>query len=242
MMMASFLALACALVYLNVASGCGKSPNASQSDTVSFLIESMPMNLDPRVGTDAQSEDLDGLIFDGLVQRDAQLNVAPDLAESWETPNPLTYVFHLRPGVKFHDGRLFTSADVKFTFDSITSGSVATPKRGAFERVASIDTPDDSTVVFHLKEPYASFLLNLSKLAIGIVPRGWGPGLARAPIGTGPFRFVSMTPDEEVILVRTPTYFGQPPKIERVRFRIVPEALVRALELRKGTADIGGVN
>ena len=209
---------------------------------MNFLIESMPTNLDPRIGTDAQSEDIDGLIFDGLVQPDAQLNVLPDLAESWETPNPLTYVFHLRHGVKFHDGRRFTSADVKFTIDSIISGGVPTPKRGAFERVGSIETPDDATVIFHLREPYASFLLNLSKLAIGIVPRESGNELARNPIGTGPFRLVSMTPDEEVVLERNWDYFGETPKINRVRFRIVPEAMVRALELRKGTADVGGVN
>jgi peptide/nickel transport system substrate-binding protein len=224
-----------------VTAGCQK-PSPPETDTVNFLIEFMPTNLDPRRGIDAQSEDLDGLIFDGLVQRDAQMNVVPDLAERWDTPNPLTYVFHLRRGVKFHDGRLFSSADVKFTIDSIVSGAVLTPKRGAFRRITSVETPDDETVIVHLSEPYASFLLNLTRLAIGIVPRGAHEDVSRHPIGTGPFRFVRMTPDEEIVLERNPDYFGRLPKIDRVRFRIVPEAIVRALELRKGTADIGGVN
>ena len=222
--------------------GCGSSISATDAGTVNFLIESTPVNLDPRIGTDAQSEDLDGLIFGGLVDRDAQMNVVPDLAERWETPDPLTYVFHLRRGVKFHDGRALTSADVKFTIDSILSSATGSPKRGAFRLVQSVEAPDDATVVVHLSEPYASFLLNVSRLAIGIVPNGSGADLARAPIGTGPFRFVSMTPDEDVVLERNPEYFGPLPKIDRVRFRIVPEAIVRALELRKGSADIGGVN
>ncbi|MFZ3200196.1 MAG: ABC transporter substrate-binding protein [Candidatus Acidiferrales bacterium] len=223
------------------AAGCARQP-AGEPGTLNFLIESQPTNLDPRIGTDAQSEDLDGLMFDGLVERDAQMNVVPDLAESWETPDPLTYVFHLRRGVKFHDGRLLTSADVKFTLDSIISGAVQTPKRGAFQLVQSVEAPDDATVIIRLREPYASFIYNLTRLAIGIVPGGSGAEMSRRPVGTGSFRFVSMTPDEEIILERNPDYFGRAPTIGRVRFRIVPDAIVRALELRKGTADVGGMN
>ena len=84
----------------------------------------MPANLDPRAGTDAQSQRLDGLLFSSLVERDASMNLRGDLAERWETPDPLTYVFHLRSGVQFHDGTPLTSADVKFTFDSILSAAV----------------------------------------------------------------------------------------------------------------------
>jgi len=205
----------------------------------------MPTNLDPRIGIDSQSEDIDGLIYDGLVARDSQMKVIPDLAESWETPDPLTYVFHLRHGVKFHDGRPLTSADVKFTLDSTRQGSLVTPKRGEFKEVVSVEAPNDQTVVIRLDKPNASFLLSaVGRLAIGIVPRDSGDttDVAHHPIGTGPFRFVRMQTDEDVILERNPDYFGPKPKIDRVRFRVVPEAIVRALELRKGTADIGGVN
>ena len=202
----------------------------------------MPTNLDPRIGTDAQSQHLDGLIFDGLVSLDAQMNIVPDLAERWESPDPRTYVFHLRPGVKFHDGRALTSADVKFTFDSLMSGALNSLKRGTFPMLESVEAPDAATVVFHLSEPYASFVWNLTGMVMGIVPAGSGQQeVARNPVGTGPFRFVRMTTDEEIVLERNPDYFGGAPKIERVRFRVVPEAIVRALELRKGTADIGGV-
>jgi peptide/nickel transport system substrate-binding protein len=221
--------------------GCKSTSQASEPGTVNFLIESMPTNLDPRIGTDAQSQHLDGLIFDGLVKLDAQMNIVPDLAERWESPDPLTYVFHLRQGVKFHDGRLLTSADVKYTFDSLMSGEVKSVKRGTFPMLESVDTPDAGTVIFHLREPYASFVWNLTPMAMGIVPAGSGNAPTRDPIGTGPFRFISMTQDEDVVLERNPDYFGGAPKIPEVRFRVVPDAITRALELRKGTADIGGV-
>jgi peptide/nickel transport system substrate-binding protein len=236
---------AAVLASMLIGVGCSSNRAAEEPGTVNFLIESMPANLDPRIGTDAQSQHLDGLIFDSLLAHDAQMNIVADLAERWETPDPLTYVFHLRQGVKFHDGRLFTSADVKFTFNSILDGTVKTPKRGAFRMVTSVEAPDDSTVVFHLREPYASFLWNLTKPGVGIVPRGSGPEIAQHPIGTGPFRFVDAITDQEIVLQGNAGYFGNAGEaagvrgnVESVRFRIVPDALVRALELRKGSADV----
>ncbi|HVO58853.1 MAG TPA: ABC transporter substrate-binding protein [Dongiaceae bacterium] len=205
---------------------------------LTFLIEANPTNLDPRFATDGQSQRLDGLLFSGLVARDAQMNLHGDLAASWETPDPLTYIFHLQPNVKFHDGRPLTSADVKATFDFILNPASKSPKRGGFRMISQIETPDPLTVVFHLKEPYASFLWNLLPSAAGIVPANAGADFARHPIGSGPFRFVSQSQDEEVRLARNPEYFGTPPAIETVRFRIVPDAVVRALELRKGSADL----
>jgi peptide/nickel transport system substrate-binding protein len=231
---------AVALIHFFGLLGCSSRGSSVESGTVNFLIEAMPTNLDPRIGTDAYSAHLDGLIYSSLVAHDAHMNIVPDLAERWETPNALTYVFHLRPGVSFHDGRPLTSADVKFTFDSILTGAVKSAKRGAFRMVASIEAPDSATVVFHLREPYASFLWNLTRPGVGIVPRGSGPDIAQHPNGTGPFRFMSMRADEEIVVERNPNYFGDAAAkgtIERVRFRIVPDAIVRALELRKGSAD-----
>jgi peptide/nickel transport system substrate-binding protein len=217
--------------------GCGSSNTSADSGTVNFLMDSAPTNLDPRIGADAYSAHVDGLMFSSLVARDAHMNVIPDLAQSWDIPNSLTYIFHLRSGVKFHDGRPLTSADVKYTFDTILFGALKTPKRGAFKMVTSVEAPDDATVIFHLSQPYASLLTSMVSPEIGIVPRGSGAEMAQHPIGTGPFRFVSATTDEEIVLERNENYFGGAPKIERLRMRIVPDAIVRALELRKGSAD-----
>jgi peptide/nickel transport system substrate-binding protein len=89
----------------------------------------------------------------------------------------------LRQGVRFHDGRPLTSADVKFTFESILNPATHSPKAGAFRMLASIDAPDPAIVVFHLKEPYASFLWNLARPAVGILPRDAGGDFSGHPIG-----------------------------------------------------------
>ncbi len=151
-----------------------------------MIIESSPTNLDPRVGIDAQSERIDALIFDDLLDRDEHLNVTPGLAESWQIPDPLTYVFHIRHGVRFHDGRPLTSRDVKWTFDSLLLGKIRSTRAAAYRYVDRVDAPDDYTVVFHLKEPFSTLLWNLSDGAMGIVPYGsldrndrpnrWAPG------------------------------------------------------------------
>jgi len=203
-----------------------------------MIIESSPTNLDPRVGIDAQSERIDALIFDDLLDRDEHLNVTPALAESWQIPDPLTYVFRIRHGVRFHDGRPLTARDVKWTFDSLLQGKIRSTRAAAYRYVDHVDAPDDSTVVFHLKEPFSTLLWNLSDGAMGIVPYGSLGEATSNPIGSGPFRFVSAEPDKEVILERNDAYWGQKAHVERLRFTVVPDTTTRALELRKGSADI----
>jgi peptide/nickel transport system substrate-binding protein len=205
---------------------------------VVFVIESNPANLDPRYATDAESQRIDRLIFDGLVERDAQMNLHGDLAESWDTPDPLTYIFHLRGGVSFHDGRALTSRDVKATFDYMINPANRSPKSGAFKMIRSIETPDDRTVIFHLNEPAASLPWNVERSAVGIVPADAGADFRTKLIGSGPFRFISQSQDDTVVLLGNPNYFRGAPKFKEVTFRIVPDAIVRALELRKGSADV----
>jgi peptide/nickel transport system substrate-binding protein len=147
-------------VIASVSSGCSSNASA-YPNALTFLLESNPTNLDPRFATDAASQHIDGLLFSSLLERDANMNLHGDLAESWQTPDPLTWVFHLRKDVQFNDGRPVTSADVKATFDFIRTPGNKSAKRGAFRLVTSIDVPDPATVIFHLKEPYASFPINL---------------------------------------------------------------------------------
>jgi len=214
---------------------CATKPDP---DTLVMIIESSPANLDPRVGVDAQSERIDNLLFDDLLTRDDHLNVQPQLAERWEIPDPLTYIFHLHQGARFHDGRPLTARDVKWTFDSLLQGKIRSTKAAEYSPVVRIDAPDDYTVLFHLKEPFATLLWNLSDGAIGIVPYGSGDEASVHPVGSGPFRFVSAGQDEEVIIERNDDYWGPKPKLKRVRFAVVPDTTTRALELRKGSADV----
>lgn len=225
----------CALAVLLGCLSCSRKPDPN---TVVMIIESSPTNLDPRVGLDAQSERIGELLFDSLVRRDDHFELKPWLAESWEIPDPQTYVFHLRKGVHFHNGQLLTSRDVKWTFDSLLTGKIRSSKAATYNKVERIDAPDENTVVFHLKEPMASLLWNLSNGAIGIVPYDSGENFNQHPIGSGAFRFVSARQDKEVVIEHNPDYWAAPAHLERVEFKVIPDATTRALELRKHSADV----
>src|SRR4051812_13503095 len=159
----SLLCVLCAVLFF----GCSRKP---EQNTLVMIIESSPTNLDPRIGLDAQSERIDELLFDALVRRDEHFNLQPSLAERWEIPDPLTYIFHLRTDVHFHNGQPLTSRDVKWTLDSLISGKLISPKASTYNSITSVDAPDDWTVILHLKQPYSSLLWNLSDGAFGVVP------------------------------------------------------------------------
>src|SRR5258708_9008122 len=196
----SFISFA-SLILLLALSSCSRTVS-TEPGVVNFLIQTMPTNLDPRIGTDGASQRLDGLLFNSLVELDAQRIPHGDLAEKWETPDPRTYIFHLRSGVKFHDGRSLTSADVKYTFDSVLDGTVTSPKRGSLAIIQSIETPDAATGVFHLREPFAGFPSLVPRETFGIVPKDTDAFHGNDLIGTGPFRFVSAKQDDDVIIER----------------------------------------
>lgn len=224
----------CLLFFLPACTG-EKSPAA---DVITIALDQSPTDLDPRIGVDASSERFFQIIFSSLVKKDEHFSIQPDVAENWDIPDPKTYVFHLRHNVFFHDGRPLTSKDVVFTFRSILDRSVQTSKLGTYERIASVDGPDPYTVVFKLKEVFAPFVWNLADGAIGIIPAGSGPGFSRHPIGSGPFVFIQYIQDQEIVLRRNENYFGTKAAVSMLRFKIIPEAVVSALELRKGSVDI----
>jgi peptide/nickel transport system substrate-binding protein len=232
---------AAVLIVILLLAGCHSAREDSR--TVVMAIENSPTNLDRRIGTDAMSERIGDLIFDPLVRMDAHYEMQPWLATSWEQPDPLTWVFHLRDGVRFQDGKPLEAQDVVWTIESMRDGSLLTSKSGAFAKVLRAEVRDRLTVVVRMKEPDASLLFNLSDSLFGVVPRGAGKDFGRRPVGSGPFRFVSQEQDKDVVIERNPDYWGGglgegSAKLERVRFAVIPDAVTVALELEKGSADI----
>src|ERR1035438_8871879 len=153
--------------------GCHGEPLPPGSIVV--ILESSPNNLDPRQGTDAQSERVGPLIFDALVKKDTHYNLAPWLATSWEQPDALTWVFHLRDGVRFQDGRPLEAEDVVWTIESLIEPKLAgliSAKSGNFGTVDRAEARDRLTVVVHMKRPDAGLLFNMSDGLFGVVPRG----------------------------------------------------------------------
>ena len=198
-------------------------------------VTSGPNNLDPRIGTDDVSGKAAQLIFNGLMTLDEHLRVVPDLAERLDNPDPLTYVATLRRAVMFHDGHELTSADVVYTFKSLLDPAFLSPRKGAFRMLKTVAARDRYTVTFTLTEPFGSFPVNL---VFPIVPADAGPAFSAHPVGTGPYRFISYETDDRIELASFNDYFGGAPKNDGLVLRVVPDDIMRGLELRKATIDI----
>ncbi len=205
--------------------------------TVRFLIESSPNNLDVRQGTDAQSERIGALVYDALVRKDEHFNLQPALATSWERPDARTWIFHLRAGVRFHDGRPLTAEDVAWSIRSMTSGVLVTSKAGSFAGITKVTVQAPLTVAVQTAQPDPALLFNLSDGLFGVVEKDAGRDEGLHPVGTGAFRFVDQVQDKEVVLERNSGWWGGAPRIPRVRFEVVPDNISMALELKKGAAD-----
>lgn len=220
-----------------LASGCAPSQPPAD-DVVRVIVRAAPTNFDPRAGTDESSQRVHQLVYSHLLRIDDQLRVVagpPALAARLDTPDPLTYIVHLRSGVKFHDGHELTAKDVVYTFSSFLQPDFISPRTGAYRMVESVRALDDYRVEFRLKEPFGSFPI---QLVMHVVPDGAGESLRTFPIGTGPYRFVRYVVDEQVELATFEGYFDGLPQNAGVVLRIVPDDTMRGLELRKGSADL----
>jgi peptide/nickel transport system substrate-binding protein len=193
------------------------------------------------------------LIFSKFVKYDDHFQLIPDVIT--EIPSVenggisadhRVYTYHLRSGVRWHDGRPLTSADVRFTFDVIMDPKVNVESREGWEAVASLDTPDDTTVVFHLKRPYPDFVgetffdepvlpAHLLRDAVG--ERFHSARFHRAPVGSGPFRFKSWTPGSHLELVANPDYYGEGPYLDAIIFKFVPNENTLLVQLKTGEID-----
>jgi len=205
------------------------------------------IQLNPVLCADSSSGDIVGLLFNGLVKYDKDIKLTGDLAQSWKvTEGGLVITFYLRKGVRWHDGREFTSEDVKFTYERLIDPKVKTPFSSDFERVKSLETPDKYTVVVTYKEPFAP---GLASWGMGIVPKhlfekgdfNTNP-CNRRPVGTGPYIFKKWVTDEKIELEANPDYFEGKPFISKYIYRIISDQSVQLSELEKGTVDYMGLN
>jgi peptide/nickel transport system substrate-binding protein len=202
--------------------------------TLVIALPGSPGSIDPRLATDAYGEQLLQMTHAFLIKRDPEGNPSPDLAERWEARSPTEFVFRLRRGARFHDGREVTSADVRYTFEWILDPKNRSPHRATYDAISRIETPDPHTVVFRLKYPFAPFLVGMAR---GIVPEGSGAG-GYAPVpGAGPFRIDDFRPDEAAALSRSSGYYGPPSAIGKVIVKFIPDSNIRFLELKKGSVN-----
>ena len=193
-------------------------------------------NLDMhQTGTASTSRVLQN-IHNSLVTINADMEVVPQLAESFEvSEDGLTYTFRLREGVKFHDGSTMTSEDVQYSFDRCRDPETGAVNFEVFNDVEEIETPNDLTVVIRLSQPNAPFLARIAENGAGVImPADSGDIQGTTPIGAGPFRFVRRVFGSEVELERFDDYWDGPAFLERIIAREITEPTVRLTGLRTG--------
>lgn len=202
--------------------------------------------LNPVISSDSASNDIIGQVYNGLVKYDKDIKLVGDLAESWEIKQGgLEIVFRLRKNVRWHDGEPFTAEDVKFTFERLIDPNVKTPFGADYLLVKKFEVLDSHTIRIFYKEPFSPAL---ESWGMGIVPKHiFEKGdfnshpANRAPIGTGPYKFVEWKTDEKIVLVANPDYFEGKPYIDRFIYRIIPDSAVQFLELRQESIDTMGL-
>ncbi len=207
-----------------------------------------PVGLDPHTTNATATRNMLENVYDTLVMFDASGKIVPGLAESWETSDDnLTWTFHLRSGVTFHNGDALKASDVVFSIDRIKDPDTASPRQGDFEVVDSVEAPDDSTVVFHLSQPFAPLLAKLgSSLNVVVsqkVVEANGGSLDNAVVGTGPFMFKEYVPQTRMVLVKNPDFWGkdadgnQLPYLDGITFTFYPDPTARTTAVQTGNVD-----
>ena len=203
-------------------------------------------NLIPILASDSASHSIAGLIYNGLVKYDKNMNIVGDLAESWDiSKNGLVITFHLRKGVKWHDGRPFTAKDVLYTYQVTVDPKTPTAYAGDFLKVKKAEVLDDYTFRVTYDKPFAPSLISWSS---AVLPRHLLEGqditkssLARHPVGTGPYLFKEWLAGQKIVLVSNADYFEGRPYVDGHVTRIIPDMATMFLELRARNIDMMGL-
>jgi peptide/nickel transport system substrate-binding protein/oligopeptide transport system substrate-binding protein len=212
-----------------------------------------PRSIDPALSTDVPTGRVVAYVFDGLTRFTPDAKVVPGLASSWDiSPDGITYTFHLRRGVKFHDGRPLSSKNVVASFqrvlDPATKGGRGWPlypikgaedyAAGKAKAVSGLASPDDSTIVITLKEPFAIFPKLLAMPVASVVPDNPPANFGQNPVGSGPWKFVEWRHDDYIRFARNPDYFDGAPKTDSLMARIIPEMSTAVAEFESGNVDV----
>lgn len=226
-------------------------PNADgpvvHGGTLTIAVDSDPDNLNPVLRTTAIAGSIYGILTDGLITMNEDLEFDPDLAKRWiVSEDGMTVTYHMRTGVKWSDGEPCTSRDVVATYALYANPEVASPRHSDFSDIESVEAPDDTTVVFRFAQKSDEALLvsgSFSLLPAHVVEdldpatiRTWD--VNRAPLANGPYQLVSWATNDRIVLERNPHYYGEPAYLERLVFRVVPEEATRLLQLEIGEADM----
>jgi peptide/nickel transport system substrate-binding protein len=214
---------------------------AATKDVITVASSADPKSLDPYGTTDSPAGRVAVQIFETLADRDEQGNIVPGLAESWEVKDPTTYVFHIRKGVKFHNGEELTANDVKFSFDKMSASPHASSITGTID-FANSKVIDKYTFEMKMTEPFGPILNHLCHGVMAIVnEKGYteaGGSVNEKPIGTGPYKFVSWKAADRVTLARFDDYWGEKAKVPNLVFRTISEATSRVIEVETGGVDV----
>lgn len=206
--------------------------------TLRIASEARPGNLDPRYATDAYSQRIVRLLFASLVSAGPDGDFQPLLARSWRWDDPLTCTFDLSDGFAFSSGKPVSAEDVVATYASVLDEARASPRRATLDSVARVEALGPAAVRFHLEAPDAAFL---EGALLGILPAAEAADPKVAPLalhGAGPYRLAHVGRDGGVELEKNPGYTRTPVPIPRLHFRVVPDGLTRALELKRASVDL----
>lgn len=233
--------LASAVLFCSVLA-CSAAFAAKDPDTLVVANGADLKTLDPIFTGDAASANTFLQIYDHLIFQDKDGKLVPRLAVSWEQPDDLTYILHLRKGVKFHNGMPFTAVDAKFTIDRGMSSLTATGSNVLLKDIKNVEIIDDYTIKINVKQPYTPLLYAFSEVWGSVVCKAAVEELkekhALNPVGTGPFKYVEWKKGDRIILERNDDYWGEKPQFKNLIIRAVPETSVRTIELESGAADV----
>ena len=251
------LVLVLAALLIMPASGCHRTDDDRLPGYLYLRLNNNPTTLDPALITDVQGGGIAAKLFNGLVRFNDNLDIVPDIARSWSlSPDQLTYTFHLRPDVRFSNGRKVTAHDFRYSFERVLSPKTKAPLTWVLDRIegaddfisgrasgiAGIRVADDQTLVLKLEKPFGPFLSLLSMSPAYVVPREeverLGPDFGTHPVGSGPYVLAEWKHGQHIILSARADYFEGSPKLNGIYYRVIPEDLTAVMEFETGHLDV----